>query len=272
MNDPLHELTGTDLRSLAADLRSGRLAPPYTALGVGQRLGVERGRVVAERLEELSALGMQPEHVAVVVEAIAAARASRPIIEDQVELVWTGPDTPHALNRDTAVVVRELFGQASTSVLVAGFAVYQGKEVFRTLAERMAAYPDLQVRLYLNVARGPKDTSLASEIVRRFARKFVEQDWPPGFRLPEVYYDPRSLDLDSPHRTSLHAKCVVVDRRVALVTSANFTQSAQERNIEAGVVVHSPRLAERLEDHFGSLADARDLVPLQLPRSNRDEH
>jgi phosphatidylserine/phosphatidylglycerophosphate/cardiolipin synthase-like enzyme len=80
-----------------------------------------------------------------------------------------------------------------------------------------------------------------------------------------VYYDPRSLAANPAARASLHAKCVVVDRRVALVTSANFTEAAQERNLEAGVVVRSARFAARLADHFDGLADAGLLRRLDLP-------
>lgn len=93
----------------------------------------------------------------------------------------------------------------------------------------------------------------------------VDWDRPPGFPLPEVYHDPRSLATEATKRSSLHAKCVIVDRRVAFVTSANFTEAAQERNIEAGVVVRSPRFAARLADHFGALADAGLLKRLSLP-------
>jgi hypothetical protein len=41
-----------------------------------------------------------------------------------VDLVWTGPEMLGVSNRDTGVVVRELFGSAETEVLVDGFAVY----------------------------------------------------------------------------------------------------------------------------------------------------
>jgi phosphatidylserine/phosphatidylglycerophosphate/cardiolipin synthase-like enzyme len=61
---------------------------------------------------------------------------------------------------------------------------------------------------------------------------------------------------------------VVVDRRVALVTSANFTEAAQERNIEAGVVVRSERFASRLADHFETLAELRLLCRLNLPNAS----
>lgn len=265
--DPLQRLTDADLRSLAAALRAGRLAPPFATVGVGRVVAGPLAAELAERMQALTGEGMRPDHIAVVAEAVLTARAGRPATDDALELVWTGPEAAGVANRDTAVVVRELFAQAAQSVMVAGFAVYQGREVFRGLAERLAVCTGLHARLYLDVHRGHQDTSLDSEVMRRFARRFVEQDWPAGFPLPEVYYDPRSLATEAAKRSSLHAKCVVVDRRVAFVTSANFTEAAQERNIEAGVVVRSHRFAARLADHFGALANGGVLKRLAFPGS-----
>lgn len=263
--DPLQRLTDADLRSFAAALRAGRLAPPFAAVGVGRVVAGPLVVELAERMQALADEGMRPDHIAVLAEAVLTARAGRPAADDAVELVWTGPETASVANRDTAVVVRELFAQAEQSVVVAGFAVYQGREVFRGLAERLSTRAGLHARLYLDVHRAHQDTTLDSEVLRRFARRFVDQDWPTGFPLPELYYDPRSLATEAVKRSSLHAKCVVVDRRVAFVTSANFTEAAQERNIEAGVVVRSPRFAGRLADHFGALANAGLLKRLTLP-------
>src|SRR5439155_23106298 len=110
------------------------------------------------------------------------------------------------------------------------------------------------VRMFLDVQRGHGDTSAASEILRRFAQRFRHREWP-GSRLPEVYYDPRSLDQEGTKRASLHAKCVVIDERVAFISSANFTEAAQVRNIEVGVLVRSTTLAQQLANHFATLAD-----------------
>ncbi len=71
-------------------------------------------------------------------------------------------------------------------------------------------------------------------------------------RLPAIYYDPETLRRGV-KQASLHAKCVVVDRRWAFVTSANFTEAAQERNIEAGVLLEHARLAETLAGQFEAL-------------------
>ncbi len=263
MDDLLQALSDADLRALTAALESGRVGPPYSPVTVGRWVTESVAGAVSRRLEHLAGTGMQPAHLATLTTAILSARATRPCTDDEVELVWTGPEAGGVTNRDTGVVVRELFAGATESVLVAGYAVYQGREVFRSLAERMVARPALRVRLFLDVHSGLPGEP-AHDTLAKFAHKFVGYDWPSGFHLPEVYYDPRSLLSASSARACLHAKCVVVDRRVALVGSANFTEAAQERNIEVGVIVRSIRFAARLSDHFTALAEAGMLLPLPL--------
>ncbi len=107
-------------------------------------------------------------------------------MEDQLDLVTTGPDTRGAANRDTGVVVRELFADATDSVLVAGFAIYQGQLVFQKLADRMRENPQLRVRIVVDIQRPFGDTTLTSELVRRFADRFRNQQWPQDRPLPTV--------------------------------------------------------------------------------------
>jgi hypothetical protein len=73
-------------------------------------------------------------------------------VAHRTELVWTGPEVSSAGSRDTSVVVRELLSGAEQSVLIATF---QGAQVFRTLADRMAA-----IRMF--PGRGPFSTPSAS--------------------------------------------------------------------------------------------------------------
>ena len=84
---------------------------------------------------------------------------------------------------------------------------------------------------------------------------FARDHWPSDVPLPAIYYDPAGRKLGA-KRTKLHAKCVVVDEEIAFVTSANFTEAAQERNIEAGVLLDHPRLAAALAARFDALRDA----------------
>ena len=73
--------------------------------------------------------------------------------------------------------------------------------------------------------------------------------------LPETFYDPRSLVTEGSTRACLHAKCVVIDDDRALITSANFTEAAHKRNIEACMVITDSILALALRAQFDTLVD-----------------
>lgn len=182
-----------------------------------------------------------------------------------VDLVLSGPGV--AAGRHTTVVVDELFRGAKRSVLVVGFAVHDGRQVFAGLAERMDAEPSLEVTCCLDVSRPLGDTSRDDEVLGRFAHRFVTREWP-GRRLPRVYCDPRAL---LPHRAgggraTLHAKAIAVDDERVLVTSANLTAAAQERNVELGVLVRVPSVAAAVRRHFEGLIAEGVLAPVALPR------
>jgi len=216
-----------------------------------------------ESFESGSALGMTPFHIALLVDTLAEAKATTREPSELIDLVLSGPDVPGIPTADTTGVMRSLIEEATSEVLLIGYAVHQGKRLFERLGAKMDERPELRACLYLDIARKQTDTSLSQEIVRRFAKDFKENHWP-GKRLPELFYDPRSLSESRNKRSSLHAKCVVVDRRVALITSANFTEAAQERNIEAGVIVRYPLFVERLAGYFDGLKASGQLVYCQL--------
>ncbi len=253
MTDSLLRIPAHDLRALAAALRSGRLGDPFTELAVARFVRTDVVRDAALALQQLNQAGSSAAAIAIMLDVLVRERELRHSAETAIDLVSTGPETAAVANRDTRVVVSELFAGAQTSVVVVGYAVHQGKQVFRALAERMEQVTNLAVRMYLDVQRSMNDTSLPDEVLRRFAHRFRTQEWP-GTRLPEVFYDPRSLEPDPAQRCSLHAKCIVIDRCVSFISSANFTGAAQLRNIEVGVIIRSKPVSEQLTNHFESLA------------------
>lgn len=261
MNAPWPRLSEADLRQLGGALRAGRLAPPFGAVGVRRYLAADVADAVAAELQRLAGEGFQTAQLASLLDALAQDRAARPPPPDRLDLVTSGPEAPGVAIRDTAVVVRELFSSARQSVLAVGYAVHGGRQVFRALAERMEQHPDLDVRFCLDVPRPWQDVTPTAILLRRFAERIKTREWP-GARLPAVYYDPRSLELNAAQRASLHAKCIVVDRRVAFVSSANFTEAAQIRNIEVGVLMRNPVIAEALARHFEALIEAEALKVL----------
>lgn len=257
MNEAFTKLSNTDLRTLIAALRSGRVATPYSGLQVSRVVPSALSTVVREALTQLDAQGFSPEQIATVLGLIELDRTNGLNSELPIDLVTSGPEAPGITNRDTSVVIRELFAHAKKSVLVVGYAVYQGQQVFESLAKRMAELPDLNVQFFLNIPRPDGDTTDSKILIARFKQRFIDKQWPAGCRLPVVYYDPRSVADDEPIRSSLHAKCVVVDAESVFVSSANFTEAGQERNIEVGLNIRSKWLAEQLIRHFKLLHESK---------------
>jgi hypothetical protein len=247
-----HELSRSRLEALADALAAGRLAAPFTTVAVQRVAPGSDAATVAAELDRLGASGMRAMELAYLLRALAHERAAGQRIADRIELVWSGPEHASSASRDTGVVVRELFSAAGSTVRIAGFAVYNGRSVFDALASNMATNPSLSVRLFVNIPRPHLDTRSAGAIVRAYVTSFIQNEWP-GERLPELYYDPRALSTEPGPRASLHAKCIVVDRRWSFITSANFTEAAQDRNIEAGVLVDDPHLAAAVESQLDNL-------------------
>ena len=243
------------MKGLAAALEGGSVAPPFQRSQLQGHTPDELVEGVLGELRELSGSGMAPRHIAHMLRLLAEERAAAQAIADRVELVWSGTEVSGAASRDTAVVVQELFREARESVLIASYTLDTGSKaeaLFGLLATRMDAEPDLNVRFFVNVHRKYRDETAGSVLLREFADRFRHDVWP-GERLPEVFHDPRSLATEGKTRASLHAKCIVIDEDRALITSANFTEAAHERNIEAGTVITDTILARALKAQFETL-------------------
>ena len=232
------------------------LAPPYTAAAIRSALGggVDDVEAIQHTLVALDAHGVGATGIALVLEAAAPTGTARP------DLVWSGPTAPGLHTRNTRQVYDELITTAERSIWLSTFAYFDGQHAFKSLADRMAAIPGLQVRIMLNIQRRHGDDTPAEQLVGQFSHRFWSKDWP-GATKPAVYYDPRSLEPDGPEGV-LHAKAIVVDERAALVTSANLTEAAFDRNIEVGIFTRDQLLATSLVRHFRVLIDHGRLVLL----------
>ena len=253
----LRRLGRPAMLALAGALEAGGVSPPFCRSQLQGRVSDELLEDVLGELNQWSESGMAPAHIAQVLRLLADERAAAQAIADRVELVWSGTEVMAGASRDTAVVVQELFREAREAVLIASYALDSGSKaeaLFGALAKRMDSESDLRVRLFVNVHRKHKDETAEAVLLREFADAFREQMWP-GDRLPEVFYDPRSLAIDGKVRACLHAKCIVIDEDRALVTSANFTEAAHARNIEAGAVITDTILARALKAQFDTLVD-----------------
>lgn len=236
------------LDALAHALEAGRVSLPPPASVLERFVGRDLAEPAAEELSALHRETFTGAQMARLLRAVAfdGGAATR------VELVWSGPEPAQSSTRDTGVVVPELFASARRSVVVAGFAIRQGDRVFAPLAANMDGNHALDVRIFTNIPRAWKDGRADSEIVRAFADEFRRTQWP-GRRCPRVLYDQRALSSSAGPRACLHAKVLIVDDERAFVTSANFTEAAMDRNIEAGLLVDDPQVAGRLRAQFDAL-------------------
>jgi phosphatidylserine/phosphatidylglycerophosphate/cardiolipin synthase-like enzyme len=248
LDDWLDEATAADLDGLAACLLDGRI-PSAGAAGSVQLAGFDVGAV--RLLQQFG--DTKPAIIAWTLQRLARERR---VADDRYanvsRLVWSGASEDDEAIRDTRVVLDDLFRRAQRHILISTFVIYDGRAIFRTLAEQIQRLPNLEVELYVNLTGRAEEEA---QDVAAFLSTFAQHHWPFGVRPPTIYYDPETRKHGD-ERTSLHAKCVVVDHRWAFVTSANFTEAAQERNIEAGVLLDHPPLAGALASRFRALRDA----------------
>lgn len=252
---PFLQLSKPTLLNLAIALEQVRFRLPLKSNSLNEFVPPAFREAVVAEINQLYYTGARGSHIAYTLKAIAAERSATQNERDKIDLVWTGHSIPSLESRDTNVVVRELFSAAQYNVLIASYALDTGaraQALFQELAMKMDRDSNLKVRIFLNINRKYQDARSNSELIREFAHLFRSQIWP-GERLPNVYYDPRSLSLDWKDRSCLHAKCVVVDEEKLFITSANFTEAAHLRNIEAGVLVQDYQAAHTIVSLFENL-------------------
>jgi phosphatidylserine/phosphatidylglycerophosphate/cardiolipin synthase-like enzyme len=225
---------------------------------------VDRGVLSAPlRDAELRAEGFASDELLPVLEDLdraALVRLLRAWIADRerrppprLDLVWTGPETRGATSRDTAVLVRELFAKARRSVLIAGFSFDHGRAIFAPLHEVMRVH-GVTTEIFIDIRERAPAGVAADAHARAYVEAFLTRSWPFGPPFPSLYYDPRSAASNA--MASLHAKCIVVDLERTFVTSANFTDRGQTRNIELGVQIDDREFAAAVVTQWRSLVEA----------------
>lgn len=266
----LSAVTEQDLLALVAALDRGDVRAPMKetslrANGFGHLVDVLRPYS-----------GLDREGLHAVVDVVLAERRHHKA--PRLTLVWTGDDPGVSHSRHTRLVLPELFARAREHVLVAGYAIDNGAEMFAALHQAMVergVTADLFVdvgqlaeRLKQAAKSAGQSWSLVSAPIeaakgnlergRAIVALFLRMMWPFGEPKPVVYFDPRTAEERS--IVSLHAKCVVIDHEYTLITSANFTDRGQTRNLEAGVAIEDRGFAASLERQWLNLVDAGVVV------------
>lgn len=262
----LSAVADADLRALIAAIDRGDLGAPFSAAGL-------QSRGLGHILGPLGPfLALDAPGLRAVADVVLAERRNRP--GPTLTLVWTGDDPGISHSRHTRVFLPELFARAREHVLIAGYSFDHGADTFPALHQAMVDHSvsaelfvdanQLVERLKQAARAGGRDWGLLATPMNR-AQSPIERGraavalfytlmWPFGDPRPKVFFDPRTAERAS--IVSLHAKCVVVDHHYTLITSANFTNRGQKRNIEAGVAIDDRTLATSLERQWRNLVDA----------------
>lgn len=164
--------------------------------------------------------------------ALQARAAVRPT---EIEVVVTGPASPAAPVRLTSQVVRQLIDQALARVMLVSFSAYSVTSVIEALDR--AVERGVKVQLVLESADHLKGGGGAQAYA-----KYDVFEWPSNLR--------------EPRGAKLHAKAVIVDGDAVLLTSANLSDAAYDKNIELGVLCRGGKTANQVQQHFDALISA----------------
>jgi phosphatidylserine/phosphatidylglycerophosphate/cardiolipin synthase-like enzyme len=166
-------------------------------------------------------------------------------LEQNVELVWTGPTTPVVAPRRTEQVLLQVIDAATQAIFITSFVAYDVSGIVKAL--NFAIKRGVQVLMLLELSREQGGNvsidgiGSMKQLVPQ-ARLFVWREKSHAF-------------VDG----SVHAKIVVADDSLCFITSANLTGYAMEKNMEAGVLIKGGDVPQRLHAHFRSLIDMREI-------------
>ncbi|WP_291414606.1 DISARM system phospholipase D-like protein DrmC [Actinophytocola sp.] len=226
-------LTGTEAKAIADRLTDGdTLTAALKAVSAGRRA----------MIRSLMAAGSAPCIVSVL-RAVEGARSAPTALDP----LWT---MPGHLARGGALTssVPYLVDNARQSVTCSTFN-FQRSSGLWTALRRAASRPELTVRVYLDTAAADQRPTPWSPTTTEVAAQLR-----PGTVL-------RTKEFDGT-RVRNHAKFLAIDHRFLLVTSANFSWSAEHGNVEFGVLIDNRNLTEAVEHE---LAQAEDLLYERVP-------
>ncbi len=222
-------LTGTEAAQVA-----DRLAAGETLTMALRVVAVARRPQARELLETISVeSGSQAPVAIAVLRAIEGARSQpsfvRPIWTMPGHLAHGGPLTGSAVH---------LVENARQSVTCSTFNFQRTSMLWDALA-RQSQRPEVTVRVYLDAAATRSGWTPSAEQIAVQLR-------------PAIVLRSRPFDGQAVRN---HAKFVIVDHRFLLVTSANFSWSAENGNIELGVLHDNSSLADLVEREMRIVED-----------------
>jgi cardiolipin synthase A/B len=229
--DVVGGLGATHVSALAAAYRTAGTFSPGKATKVRQAVPAPHHADV-DRLNQSWALQPNLDGVGIALALEAAESTLCRADVATVEVVVTGPNSLAAPVRLTSEVVRQLIDEATTRVTLVSFAAYQMTSIINALDGAVAR--GVSVALILESPENLEGGGGA-----KVYSKYRIYHWPTERR--------------EPPGAKLHAKAVIIDNRDVLLTSANMTAAAYDKNIELGVLCRGGSVARQVQHHFDAL-------------------
>ncbi len=175
--------------------------------------------------------------------------------EQQIKLLWAGPspaDQIPARRIDQALY--DLIANAKREILLVTFAAAKIERLAQALIS--AAGRGVAIKLILEFEQS-SEGQLSYDALKAFPPDLIAA--------VEVYHWPveKRERNQAGHPGKLHAKVAIVDD-TALVSSANLTDDAFNRNLEVGVMVGSSEFLTKIKSYLGTLI-SNDTITRLLP-------
>lgn len=208
--------------------------------------GIDIALVNKLRDEWFATPSISPREVASAMRA-AGSTAALMLAHEQIDLVWTGPNTSLIPTRKTEQVMRELIDSAGGRLFIVSYVFVNASAVVDALNE--AANRGVSVRVLLEAhSQHGGAVSIDGLAAMHGAVPSAELfTWKAADRAKTT----------GTMSASVHAKCAVADQKKAFVTSANLTSAAMERNMELGVLIRGGVTPSRLHSHLDALVSTK---------------
>ena len=226
-------LSGTEAKQIADRLCDGdTLTAALHVVAPGRRLQVRT--LVSD---------VNRDHRIGVLRAIEGARSAR----TSVDPLWTMPGHLARNGRLTSSVTY-LVESARHSVVCSTFNFQRSSGLWQALTAA-AHRPEITMRVYMDTVAANLSQWSSSPTTNEVATQLR-----PGVVLRTIAFDGKQVRN--------HAKFVSIDHRFLLVTSANFSWSAENANLELGVLIDNRNLAELVESQMrGAESNIFERVP-----------
>ena len=177
-------------------------------------------------------------------ELLAELKEKEHRFSKNVRLVWSGPIFNEKAD-NTAPVIHEMVNSAKKTITIIGYWLWNEENIEEIIEALMVAAKkrNVKIRIIFNEADKKKRVGKKRKLT---IKEYFMQYWKNIIAFPRIYT----------YNGKIHAKAWVVDSNQILITSANLTGRALERNLELGIR-YKGSIAKNVDEIFDRLIEQK---------------